>query len=170
MHGAEKGENKTKDEFDYMSERLIYSFESHAFLGLNTYNAATFRRCDTEKQLDNEDFNSIKNCFNNFRSHYIDQVRLEIKNFMEKYDLKEKLKFRSEVLMYSLMMEELGINIEELKEMDEISNLDPNDESSLMKYYMMKYMSDKNSEIESENEKMREELKLLKHKNENIFN
>jgi hypothetical protein len=157
-------------EFDYLFERLIYSFESHAFLGLNTYNASALKRCDTEKLLDNEDFNSIKNCFNNFRSHYIDQIRQEIRSFMEKYDLKEKLKFKSEVYMYTMLMDELGISLDELKEMDEISHLDGNDESSVMKYYLNSYITEKNVEIERENQKMREELKLLKQKNEIFFN
>jgi hypothetical protein len=157
-------------EFDYLFERLIYSFESHAFLGLNTYNASALKRCDTEKLLDNEDFNSIKNCFNNFRSHYIDQVRQEIRSFMEKYDLKEKLRFKSEVYMYTMMMEELGIRLEELKEMDEISHLDGNDESNVMKYYLSNFITEKNLELERENEKMREEIKMLKQRNENVFN
>ncbi len=136
-------EEQNDKEFNFLYERLKHSLETYAFIPLNNYNASTLKRCDTEKLLDNEDMNTIKSVFNQMRNHYIDQTREEIKNFMEKYNLKEKLEFTLEVYFYSSLMQELGISLEELKELDEISNLDGNDDSSFMKYYLNKYMADK---------------------------
>jgi len=140
-----------------------------------------------DKTFSHDELNSLKPVFNGLRNHYMEQVRNEIKNFVEKYNLKEKLELKSEMLIYNNLMQELGISLEELRQLEEINNLsddsnnannlnnfnDPsgnsnnpqNSSNSVLKYYISKYAHNKNKELELENEKLREELRKLKEKN-----
>ena len=169
INNKNSSKNETDPNFNFLHERLIQMIESHAFVPLSQYCAGNLKKTDYDKVLSNEEYNTIKNIFSNLRSHYIDQVREETKNFCEKYNLKEKLEMKSEVFLYSLMMAELGISVEDLEEIEEMNNLE-NDESSLLKYYTNKFTRERNIDLECENERLKEELKELKEKNELGFN
>jgi len=118
--------------------------------------------------------NSIKRTFNDLKEHYISQVKSEIKNFVEKFDLKDKLQHKSEVLLFDKILSDCGLTLQDMRKMDEIQELgqDENNENSisLMKFYVDQYTQDKNKYMEEENQKLREELKLLRDKNNLKFN
>ena len=74
------------------------------------------------------------------------------------------MKFKSEVFIYEILMRELGISLEDLEEIEEMNNLE-NEDTSILKYYLNKYTKGRNEEMEKENEKLREELRILKEEN-----
>ena len=160
--------DSTDPEFTLLYERLIYYLEHYAFTPLEVYNATNLKKCDREKLLTNEDLNVVKSIFNEYRMHYIDQVRSEIKNFVGKYDLKEKLTRKSEAFVFEMVLKDLGLSVDDLKQMDEISELG-SDESSLMHHYVNQYTEDKNEFLEKENERLKEELRVLREKNDLKF-
>jgi hypothetical protein len=172
-----------EEEMNFLYDRLIHYLEYHAFLPLDFYNASNLRKCDKEKLIFNEDMNSIKRNFNDLKEHYINQVRSEIKNFVEKFDLRNKLQHKSEVMLYDKILTDCGLTLEDLRKMDELhelgqdennannQNSENNEKSnSLMQYYVDQYTQEKNKVLESENQKLREELKLLREKNNLKFN
>ncbi len=112
-------ESNSLSEFNFMFERFIQFLDNAAFLPLDIYNSYTLKRCDQKKLLSTDDINKIINLFNHLRSHYIDQVKSEINRFVDKYNLKEKLKIKSESFFYEIIMKELGIKIKDLEEIEE---------------------------------------------------
>jgi hypothetical protein len=160
----EESNTNPLSEFNFMYERLIQFLENAAFIPLDRYNSYTLKKCDQSKFLNNDDVNKIINVFNHLRSHYIEQIKTEINRFVEKYNLKDKLKIKSESFFYELLMKELGIKIENLKEMEETNSLE-NDESNILKYYLNKYTMDKNKQLEEENANLRLELENLRKRN-----
>lgn len=158
-------ESGSLEEFNFMYERLIQFLENAAFIPLDTYNSYVLKKNDPNKLLNNnDDNNKIINAFNHLRSHYIDQIKSEINRFVEKYNLKEKLKIKSEVFFYELLMKELGVNVKDLEEIDQTNSLE-NIDSNILKYYLNKYTVDKNKQIEEENSKLKIELENLRKKN-----
>jgi len=163
-----------EEEMNFLYDRLLHYLEYYSFLPLEVYNAYNLRKCDKDKLITNEDMNSIKRTFNDLKEHYISQVKSEIKNFVEKFDLKDKLQHKSEVLLFDKILSDCGLTLQDMRKMDEIQELgqDENNENSisLMKFYVDQYTQDKNKYMEEENQKLREELKLLRDKNNLKFN
>lgn len=152
------------DEYDFMLERLVQILENSAYKPLDKYNLHTFKKCDVKKLLTTEDLNKVANVFNQLRAHYLDQAQSEITKFVDKYNFKEKLRFKSEVTFYELLLQELNITVNNLEELDELNKIQ-NYETHLMKYFLMQYTKDKNRNLQEENKKLREELDDLKKKN-----
>jgi hypothetical protein len=155
-------ENSVSD-FNLLYERIVQYLKNSAFLPLSNYTSFHLKRMD-HKLFTSEDMGEIINVFNHLRSHYINQINSEIQTFIDKYNLKEKLKIKSEVWFYEMLMKELNISLKDLEQIEEINSLS-NDDSNILKYYLNKYTNERNTKLEDENAKLKIELENLRNKN-----
>jgi uncharacterized protein YpuA (DUF1002 family) len=149
-------------ENDILYTKIYDNIIQYATLSLDDYNAHMLKKFDTEKVLD-QHMDKIASKINNCKLYYIETIRKEVKDFIERYNLKEKLP-GDKVTIMSNVMQELGISLEYLKEEYKLTSVET-DHSNMCKYFLNKYILNKHMELDEENKRLEDELLKIKDRN-----
>ncbi len=153
----------TDDKFNFLYDRLQSAIETHSLVPLQLYNVNQLKKHDQKKLIINETrLKKVSTIFNHYTKYYINAVQGETNVFLEKYDLKAILKNKTKSFLYDQIMQEMGISLEELKN---LMNMIACNEDTILNFYMTDFIKENNSKLENENKKLKEDLEALKKQN-----
>lgn len=161
---SDKTNNDFNQSTNFIHEKLIQFLKFYTFTPLDKYTASQLKLLDTENKISNEKMVKVNNAFNQLRNVYIDEITTEITKFEEKFSLKDKLKYKSEVMLIDILLKELDIPLESIIKYESFSQME-NQEESLMQFYLTKYLMEKNKQLVESNEAKKRELVELKERN-----
>lgn len=160
---------KANEEYNLLFERIKQVIESSAFTPLDKYTSQTLKHFDAKNKKtffnfnnNSEHLNKITKIINFYRIYYVQTCQQEIETFFSKYNLQEKLTFNSEATVMDKLFKELKLDV---KDMNTILDLNLTEEKHILDFYLLLNLRNKNKEIVSENEKLKEELEILKKQN-----
>lgn len=161
-------DNKTLETKNYFYDKIIQIIEGFSLSPVSNFNISKLKNCKNFEKLSREEQQNIKVILNNATNTYINFVKSSIKEFLEKYKLKEKLEIPSEVYALTRILDKLQISLDDLVKLEDLNSLQliENDELNLLKYYSNIFINKNNIELEEENAKLREELKMIRAKNQ----
>lgn len=161
---SDQTSNEPNQSSNFIHEKLIQFLKFYTFTPLDKYTSSQFKLLDTENKISNEKMIKVNNVFNQLRNVYINEITTEISKFEDKFALKEKLKYKSDIMLIDILLKELDIPLESIIKYESFCQMEKQEES-LMQFYLTKYLSEKNKELVERNEAKKKELAELKEKN-----
>ena len=161
----EKGEPQTTDtvETSFVYEKIIQHIRYYAISPLNLYNATCLKEMDTANKISTENFIKVKNIFTQLRKAYMDEIDEEIGKFIDKYNLTQKFKFKSEVLLLNLLLKELNLSLADYEKMNALC--EDNTHKVFLKKELSSFLKQANEKLSSSNEELRKQLEALRNEN-----
>jgi hypothetical protein len=144
--------------------KLILHFEEINKKILELFKIENYDRFYEINKLTEEKKGKFKEILQEIPKNFEKEISQKLTNILEKYQLEEKLKLKTEAKIYSIYMEELKLKKENLG-----LKIEAEDESRIIKHQIKEYLQSYKQKNKMDLENLSKERELLRKENNNHF-
>ena len=164
---AEKNQTNELEEAqnaNFYLSKLILHFEEVNKKMLELFKIESYDKFYEMNKLTEEKKGKFKEILQEIPKNFEKEISQKLSNILEKYQLEEKLKLKTEAKIYSIYMEELKLKKENLG-----LKIEAEDESRIIKHQIKEYLQSYKQKNKMDLENLSKERELLRKENNNHF-